>query len=73
MATGPQHYAQAQSLLNQARRAGYEDLAVLAAAQVHATLAQVAATIDHAHDTTPHTGSTLNADDWTTVLDADNT
>lgn len=73
---GPKHYAAAEFHLNAAEEAAADSHAEqynLARAQVHATLAQAAATIDHAHDTTPHTGSTLNADDWTPVLNADNT
>jgi hypothetical protein len=46
--TGPEHYREAERLVEEANRVGHEDPArgsgILAAAQVHATLADAAAT-----------------------------
>lgn len=57
--TGPEHYREAERLLEQAEidardpmRKYAEDANVIAAAQVHATLALVAATVEPAEITT---------------------
>jgi hypothetical protein len=49
MATGPEHYTRAEQLLRETRdghQEGTDVAAILAAAQVHATLANAAATRD---------------------------
>lgn len=48
--TGAEHFAEAERLIDEANREGYESdergRGILAAAQVHATLALAAATVD---------------------------
>lgn len=64
--TGPEHYTEAEYHLNAAQEADNGSEAEqynLAAAQVHATLAQAAATMD---------ATRINPEDWMAVLDADN-
>lgn len=63
---GPQHYSSAEFYLNAAQEAESGSEAEqynLAAAQVHATLAQAAATID---------ATRINPEGWMAVLDTDN-
>lgn len=69
--TGPQHYLRAEFLLKQATTKDHQEgelIAMMSAAQAHATLALAAATVGLAHDTSPHAGSSLNADEWTPAL-----
>lgn len=64
--TGPQHYAEAQRLLAIVKRGAYkgdDTASLIAAAQVHATLAQAAATLDTTR---------MNPEEWMAVLSADN-
>ncbi|MGW0012429.1 hypothetical protein [Streptomyces tendae] len=51
--TGPEHYTRAEQLLREVRDGhaeGTDVAAILAAAQVHATLAQTAATALYSHE-----------------------
>lgn len=52
--TGPEHYAEAERLIEEANHVGHEDAArgdgIIAAAHVHATLALAAATALNDHD-----------------------
>lgn len=64
--TGPQHYTEAQRLLAIVKRGAYtgdDTASLIAAAQVHATLAQAAATID---------ATRMNPEGWLNVLDTTN-
>ena len=62
--TGPDHYARAERLLDDAHKSDHAVATqFLAAAQVHATLAQAAATID---------ANRINPGGWMTALSADN-
>jgi hypothetical protein len=58
--TGPEHYDEAEKLLMLARDTR-EDPVMIARAQVHATLAQVAATINTLHQD-------INVPDWTEAI-----
>ena len=74
--TGPEHYREAEKHLNTAvdtEPGSPTERYNLAAAQVHATLAQVAATITHAYDTHPGTDSSMPIPpDWDHVLNEGN-
>lgn len=73
--TGPQHFAEAERLLAEADTSDHAYAAqALARAQVHATLAQTAATIAHAYDTSPDTDSSMPippTQEWERALSGD--
>jgi thioredoxin-like negative regulator of GroEL len=70
--TGPEHYTRAEQLLREVRdghQEGTDVAAIIAAAQVHATLAQAATALI---DETPRSDSFDNYRAWQSVAGAEN-